>query len=94
MPNISDFSVYNDVDQSGSTSLGDVEYTIESVSYTSSPSLVTITLLDVLQSGDHPRLAVIPTNTSLVDLADNFFNNGNSADYTVLDKVAPTITLL
>jgi hypothetical protein len=94
MPSISDFTVYNDVDQSGASSLWDVEYDIESVSYTSSPSLVTITLVDGLQSGDYPRLAVMPTSTSLVDLADNFFNNGNSADYPVLDKIAPTITLL
>lgn len=55
---------------------------------------MTITLVDGLQSGDYPRLAVMPTSTSLVDLADNFFNNGNSADYPVLDKIAPTITLL
>lgn len=90
-PTASDFIVYNDVDKSGDYNDGDTSYGIESVSYNSNK--VTITLTNPLKSGDTPRLKITPEETSIVDISGNYFNNGNTYDTPITDKINPVITL-
>ncbi|MFA6300725.1 MAG: peptidoglycan-binding protein [Candidatus Paceibacterota bacterium] len=80
-PDISDFRVYNDLDNSLSENEGDVLYEISSVGY--SNKIVTITLTNGIQKEDHPRLYITPALASLVDLAENYFNGGDEYDMPI-----------
>jgi Domain of unknown function (DUF5011)/HYR domain len=92
-PSESDFIVYDDVDDSWDYNEGDTIYDIATVSYSDTTDIVTITVTNPLQSGDTPRLFITTIATSLIDMAGNYYNDQNPADYPILDRVAPHITL-
>ena len=83
-PSTFDFDVKN-------SNSWDLSYGISGVTYTG--KIVTLTLTDTIKSGDMPRLYIYSEETSLVDLAGNYFNNGSSYDTGVMDKIAPVLTL-
>lgn len=85
-PSSLDFKVYN-----GDEYTGENVYTTSEVSYEN--KVVTITLSDAIKSGDNPHLYVTPELTTIIDLAGNYFNNGNAYSAAVVDKIQPTITL-
>ena len=75
--------------------MGDVDYDIASVSYSDTSHIVTITLTNPLQSGDTPRLFITTTVMgTLIDLAGNYYNDENTSDHPVLDRIAPVISLV
>lgn len=80
-PTTSDFKVYT----------GEVSYTISAVNY--QDKKVTITLSDLVKSGDNPQFDVLPILTSVIDLAGNYFDTNSSYDHKVYDKVSPVITV-
>ncbi|MFA6520648.1 MAG: peptidoglycan-binding protein [Candidatus Paceibacterota bacterium] len=82
-PQASDFIVYN-----GESYDGENSYEISNVSY--SNKKITITLTNPIQAGDDPHLDVLETRSSIVDLADNYFNTGSEYDHKVY--TAPVIT--
>lgn len=84
-PNDSDFRVYNGESY---TADPDNSYSIDSVSYANKK--VTITLTDPILAEDNPHLDIIETRTSIVDLADNFFDTESEYDHKVY--TAPVIT--
>jgi hypothetical protein len=73
-PRISDFRVYN----------GDVDYGNNDVSY--ADKKVIITLTNPIQSGDDPRLDVLPRPETIIDLAGNYFNTESPYDHKVYNK--------
>jgi hypothetical protein len=73
-PRISDFRVYN----------GDVDYGNNDVSY--ADKKVIITLTNPIQSGDDPRLDVLPRPATIIDLAGNYFNTESPYDHKVYNK--------
>ncbi|MFA5841158.1 MAG: peptidoglycan-binding protein [Candidatus Paceibacterota bacterium] len=86
-PSASDFYAYNDLDSSEDFSGGDVSYGIidDAVSYSNSTHTVFINLTNSINAGDKPRLLVADTRASLVDFANNYFNDGNWFDQPVID---------
>ena len=75
-PDVSDFDVYN-------SNNDDVSYVVSGVSYSNVTDIVTITLTNSIQSEDSPRIYISSQLWSLVDLAGNYFNAGNSYDAPV-----------
>jgi hypothetical protein len=80
-PDISDFNVYNDINNSSSYDEGDSSYGITSVSY--ADKKVTITLTNPINSSEKSRLLVNSIAESLIDLTNNYFNDGNSYDTNI-----------
>ncbi len=78
-PQIDDFDVYNN--KSGEERGSLLSYGIESVSY--EDKKVTIVLTNPILKGDNPWLYVYPIENSLVDLAGNYFNGGNSYNMAI-----------
>lgn len=76
-PQISDFDVRK----------GEISYGIESVSYENKK--VTINLINPIKPKDNPKLYVYPALGSLVDLAGNYFNDGNGYDTAIQVNTKP-----
>ncbi|MFA5386536.1 MAG: immunoglobulin-like domain-containing protein [Candidatus Paceibacterota bacterium] len=92
-PSASDFDVYNDLNGSLSFDEGDFIYGITDVSYANQK--VTITLANAIEPSHNPRLFVrpiSPTPATLIDLADNLFNNGEAFDMAIENNIAPIIS--
>ena len=94
-PNASDFDVYTDLNNSLSIDEGDSVYGIIDVTYSVPDKKVTITLANPLELGDNLRLYVRPAPqqlSTIIDLADNLFNNGEGFDMAIENNIAPIIS--